>query len=205
MMTGNKNPGYTGKYARKRRFSGKSLALLVSALVLSFSMVGGTLAWLSDDTGPITNTLTMPRTDITIEEEFDGAVKKDVRVKNNGDVPVYVRVTLNINWQDSEHNVHPGIALGGNHFTIHFSQSAKWVLNNGIYYYLYPLAPGKTTDNLIDSITLLDDPDVPEGCTLVVDVLAQSVQSQGMKDDAPMVEAQGWPVTVQSDGSLALN
>ena len=203
MMTGKKNPGYTGKYARKRRFSSKTLVVLVSALVLSFSMVGGTLAWLSDDTGPVTNTLTMPEADIKIEEEFDGHIKKNVRVTNTGDVPVYVRVKIVPSYQDDQGNIV---------FTdLHDSKpiingsAPNWKHRDAEFYYTLPLAPGETTTNVVDEIR--ENPNVtpPEGCTLHVRILAECIQAQGMKDGVPMVEAQGWPVTVQPDGSLTVN
>ena len=207
MMTGNRKPGYSGKYARKRRFSGKSLALLVSALVLSFAMIGGTLAWLADDAAPITNTLKMASTDIDIDEKFDGSVKRDVRVKNTGSIPIYVRVNLVINLQDDEGNVAPVSRenVVSCCMTMEMGDAGWKQGSDGYYYYTSPVPAGEFTPMLVRSITAVDSDLIPEGYSLNVRVLAQSVQSQGMKDGVPMVEAQGWPVTVQSGGSLAVN
>ena len=203
MMTGKKSSGYTGKYARKRRFSGKALVLLVSALVLSFAMVGGTVAWLTDNTAPITNTLTMADTGIKIEEDFDGQVKQNIRVSNTGDVPIYVRVRIVPTYQDGEGNV--VFTDLNDSMPVMTSTDPNWVVRDGVYYYTLPLAPEATTTNAVDEIRERPGFTPPEGSTLHVRVLAECIQSQGVKDGVPMVEAHGWPVTVQPDGSLKLN
>ena len=204
MMTGKNNSGYAGKYTRKPRFSGKSLALLVSALVLTFSVVGGTLAWLSTDSGPVTNTLNMPKVDLEIQEDFDGRVKKDVRIKNESEIPVYVRATVSPSYQPDRED-QPGEVL----FTqdnqiapLLIGNMENWVHLNGVYYYTLPLASGESTANLADEIRPNPDFTPPDGYTFHVRILAECIQAQGMKDGVPMVEAQGWPVKVQPDGSL---
>ena len=213
MMTGNRNPGYTGKYTRKRRFSGKSLALLVSALVLSFAMVGGTLAWLTAGADAITNNLNVPVPGIDIDEDFDGSVKENVGITNTGDIPLYVRLRLVINFQhkpDPEEGQVPAVAPvaaeQGKNIEIQWSGNENWVQgSDGYYYYRLPLAPESSTAPLINSIKPLPGADIPEGYDLDVQVLAQYVQKDGLKGGRPIVESSSWPVTVQSDGSLTVN
>ena len=207
MKTGNRTPGYTGKYARKRRFSGKSLALLVSALVLSFSMVGGTLAWLSDDTPSRVNTFTVPTPGVHIDEEFDGTVKKNISVTNTGEIPVYVRLQMVINFQNKDGDVAPVAPVQGKNMDIHWVDDDAYIDwekgPDGYFYYPVALEPGETTTILISSITALPDAEIPEGYTLNVQLLAQYVQKDGVADDTgrPLVES-CWNVTVDSNGVL---
>lgn len=61
-----------GKYeaprAPKRRSSKKGLALLLSLVLVIGCVAGGTLAWLTDTTDPVTNTFTIGDIDLTLME-----------------------------------------------------------------------------------------------------------------------------------------
>ena len=207
MKTGNRNPGYTGKYTRKRRFSSKTLVLLVSALVLSFAMVGGTLALLSAEAPSKVNSFTVPTPGVRIDEEFDGFVKKNISVTNNGQIPVYVRLQMVINFQNKEGKVAPVAPVQGTNINIQWVDNDDYIdwekASDGYFYYPVALEPGETTSILISSIEALPDPEIPEGYTLNVQLLAQYVQKDGVADDTgrPLVES-CWNVTVDSNGVL---
>ena len=53
---------------RRRGISTKTLVALLSLVLLLGCSLGGTLAWLSDSTGPVTNTFTVGDIDITLVE-----------------------------------------------------------------------------------------------------------------------------------------
>lgn len=61
-----------GKYeaprAPKRRSSKKGLALLLSLVLVIGCVAGGTLAWLTDTTDPVTNTFTIGDINLTLKE-----------------------------------------------------------------------------------------------------------------------------------------
>ena len=63
------------------------------------------------------------------------------------------------------------------------------------------LEPDQKSAILISSIEALPDADIPEGYTLNVQLLAQYVQRDGLKNGRPLVES-CWDVTVNSDGVL---
>ena len=203
MYTGKYNSRKAGRFAAKRRISRRSILLTVSVLVLCLSMVGGTMAWLTTRTDPVENIFTVPGPGIKIEEEFDNKVKKDVGITNTGDIPLYVRLNLVCSYVDGEGNVYPKAPVAGESYTL-VPGSSDWVqASDGTYYYTKPLAPGQRTSDAVESITPKYDSSLPEGVALDVHVLAQYVQAEGMKGSEHMVETL-WPVTVQSDGSLAL-
>lgn len=53
---------------RRRGISTKTLVALLSLVLLLGCSLGGTLAWLSDSTGPVTNTFTVGDVDIELDE-----------------------------------------------------------------------------------------------------------------------------------------
>ena len=53
---------------RRRGISTKTLVALLSLVLLLGCSLGGTLAWLADSTGPVTNTFTVGDIDITLVE-----------------------------------------------------------------------------------------------------------------------------------------
>ena len=95
---------YKGKYSNKNNHRLSSWAALALALVLTLS-VGGTIAYLITNTSAITNTFTPSYVDCLVDESFNGNVKTNVSVKNNGDTEAYIRATVIVTWQDAAGNV----------------------------------------------------------------------------------------------------
>lgn len=57
------------EHKRVRKHGGKALALVLALVLLIGSVVGGTLAWLTDNSGPVTNTFTESNIEIELDEE----------------------------------------------------------------------------------------------------------------------------------------
>lgn len=55
----------------------KTLALLLALVLVFGAAVGGTIAYLTDTTGPITNTFTVGKVDITLTETFNTDTNND--------------------------------------------------------------------------------------------------------------------------------
>lgn len=60
-----------GKYAGKKSLNVKPIAMLLAIGLLVGSAIGGTLAWLTDDTDPVTNTFTVGNIEIDLDESDD--------------------------------------------------------------------------------------------------------------------------------------
>lgn len=171
------------------------IALLVGGILLAGTV--GTLAWLSA-TGVLVNQFGIGSVTPSVQETLSGNVKSNVKAKNTGSAPAYIRATVDIYWQngngarlweepqaDKDYVIAWSVAdaSGAN-------SASSWVkASDGFYYWTSPVAPNTETDVLIASVTELK---ATEGRNLVVDVSTQAVQS--VPDDAVR---EAWNCTVQ--------
>ena len=100
-------------HKRFRRKSRKSAALLVSLLLLLSVTVGGTIAFLMDDDGPLVNLFNPSQVTTNVVETIDGTTKKDVKIQNTGDTDAWIRAAVVITWQDSAGNVYGQLPVEG--------------------------------------------------------------------------------------------
>lgn len=175
------------------------IALLVGVILLAGT--AGTLAWLSV-TGVLVNQFGIGSVTPSVQETLNGNVKSDVKAKNTGAAPAYIRAAVDIYWQDATSDARLWEEpKAGKDYKIVWSDSLRdasgansassWVkASDGFYYWTSPVAPNTETDVLIASVTELK---ATEGRNLVVDVSTQAVQS--VPDDAVR---EAWNCTVQN-------
>ncbi len=172
---------YKRKHSAPRKWRNNKIATMAAAIVLVMLVsVGGTLAWRTEQSKAVTNHFTAATADIDIHEEVNNDVKEKVTVHNLGSSPVYVRVAVVINCLDEHGNIifgkAPGFVLNGRNWT---------KLNDGYYYYNGILAPGESTENLLDEPFSL----VKDGKKYEMDVLAEAIQAGGTTPgETPAVE-----------------
>lgn len=150
------------------------LALALTVLLLAVA-VSGTVAYLVTNSGPVENTFEYGKVSCTITEEFDGSKKENVQVKNTGNVDAYIRATYVVNWLDKKNNIVPSVPEGYS-YSLTENPDGKWTKGNGGYfYYLTPVAPGKSTLGSLLTCTV-NYPENPE-YQLSVEILATAIQS----------------------------
>ena len=165
----------------------RSLVLVVSVLALVLAVAGGTLAWLTANSGPVTNTFTPAQVSCEVQENFDGTYKKNVNVKNTSDIDAYLRVKL-VTYRVNETGQH----IGGTATIPRFDLGANWVKYGDFYYYTLPVAPYETpAANLIDKIELAGSYDDADGGKQVIEVMAEAIQSVPKK-----AVGEAWGVTI---------
>lgn len=180
---------------KRIRPNGRLTAMVIATVMLLALAIGGTVAWLTSSTGPITNTFTPSHVSCAVDEKFDerSGVKSDVRVKNTSDIPAFIRVKL-VTYRTNYARQH----IGGTATVPAFTPGQDWVEHNGYYYYTQPVQPDAYTGNLINTITLAryDDAD---GGHQAIDVMAEAIQSV---PEAAVKEAWGAGFSINTDGNL---
>ena len=160
--------------SRNNSVKKRSLMTLIALILLVAVAVGGTLAYLTANTSEVTNTFTAagaPTPEII--EDFDGDVKKDVKVTldNDGTGAYYVRAAIVFSFQDDNGNTVAKVPVSGTDYTI--SMGSDWTPgDDGYYYYNGTVTPGNPTTNLIDECVTLSTE-----YKLVVDIVAQTIQA----------------------------
>lgn len=158
-----------------KKFSKKSLVLLIATALLLTVSVGSTVAYLVAGTGEVTNVFAPGKVNTDIDETFENNIKRSIQIENTGNIPVYVRVTLVGNWVDENNNiVAPWNDSGVSYNTVDWEKGP-----GNFYYYKTSVAPNSSTSNLLQ--TLITDtvgrPTNVGKVKLVVTVLHQSIQA----------------------------
>ena len=160
----------------------KSSALIIALALILVLAVGGTVAYIFTQTGPVINTFTPTEAKITVDEKISGNQKTEITVKNTSTgVPVYIRVALIANMIDEDGNVTGAATVPT------FTRGENWILgDDGYYYYTEPVPVGESTGNLLQSSMKLDE-------NMQVVVLADAIQAE-----PTTAVTQAWGVTVEN-------
>lgn len=169
----------------------KPLVLIVAMALVATMAIGGTMAWFQVNSDKLTNAFTPGEVGGEVIEDFDGNVKRNVAVKNTGNVEAYVRVALVPTWEDADGNILPETASIEN---LSFTLGSGWFARGGFYYYTNKVAAGAITANLADQITVIG---APEGAHMNLQILTEVIQA----NPADAV-TESWGITPNSDGTL---
>ena len=144
----------------------KSSALIIALALILVLAVGGTVAYIFTQTGPVINTFTPADAKITVDEQTSDNQKTSITVVNiSTGVPVYIRVALVANMIDGAGNVTGAASVPT------FTLGDNWLVgNDGYYYYTEPVPVGESTGNLLQSSMKLDE-------NMQVVVLADAIQA----------------------------
>lgn len=192
----------------KNKKTSKRKIIALTAIILTLALIAtATIAYFTDFTLPAKNTFTAGNVACEVTEDFTegGTEKKNVAVKNNGNIDVFVRVAVTVNWVGNEGTDNAGKIYGSrtpddyakDYMVTHGSDYAQnWFKgSDGYYYYKNKVPAGETTTNVIDSLTVTQE-NVPEGYHLEVNVMANAIQA-----DPETTVANAWKVTV-TDGVI---
>ena len=183
--------------------SKKRKVILAASLLLAVCLtVGITVAWLRADTASRQNTFTLAKVSCEVEETFDGTVKEDVSIRNTGTADAYIRTAIVVTWMkdgdDSDQTVSSVVPQLDKDYTIQFTENSGWIqLEDGYWYYTKSVPVGGSTAELIDSCTLLDGAEAPEGYRLAVEIIASAIQSSPAK-----VAEENWRVKIDETGTI---
>ena len=160
-----------------KRMKKKSL-LLVAGIVLMLTIaIGGTIAYIVTNTESITNTFEPGKVPITIgENTFDGKTKSNVYVINKGNVSAYIRAKIIVTWKNAQGEV-SGTPVTASDYNMVINNT-DWTKDGDFYYYNDSVEERGTTGYLINSCRKTAIP--PDGYDLSVEIIAESIQADGM-------------------------
>lgn len=179
---------------KKTNNSIRNILIVLLLFIVSISAISYSLAYLTwTNNEPLINVFTKPNVDIEIEEEFDDEIKKNVVVKNTGNVPIYVRVALKPAWivYDEDDNE---VVSGYTADEIVLSNLVDWLKIGDYYYYTKALPPGMVTTELIGNAGIAAPLKPDNSLTYKIDVISTSIQAN--PTDAVM---ETWNVEVVND------
>lgn len=153
--------------------------LTIALLLLTVAVVGITIAYLQKSSA-LDNKFQQGKADTVIEEDFDGSVKKDVQIKNEGNLPVYIRCNLSLYYETAKgkekDNISVTVPQEKNDYELTFAEdfTKNWMEIDGIYYYKKPVEDGKSVPFIKECKELQKK----DGEKLVVDISVQSIQAE---------------------------
>lgn len=169
--------------------------LLIAILLFTASLgIGGTLAYLTDASDRVVNTFVPGLVPPSVEEDFDGCVKENVRIKNDGNISAYIRACVVITWKDAHGNLAPQQPVAGKDYAIEWTDSG-WQKYKDYYYCLTPVEPGQQTPVLMNNVIEIEKKD---GYDLVVEIAAQTIQADGVAENGKTPVELAWNVSIQN-------
>ena len=174
----------------EKRTKARAAAALLALTVLASAGSGATAAMLSRRSDPAVNTFSYANVDTHVDEDFDGRVKKDVTVTNDGTTDAFVRAAVIVTWLDADGSVASAVPAGYG-YELTMNPDNTWLAGaDGYYYYPAALAPGASTTGSLLTCTVTY-PETPE-YTLSVQIVTSAIQS------APETAAEeAWHVAVE--------
>ena len=187
-----------GKHARQKHISKKTIVVALALLLLCFTGVTGTIAYLVDRTDSLTNTFTPAEVSCDVHETFTSNTKSEVHVKNTGNTNAYIRVAVVVNWIDERGFYLAKQPIYGKDYEIVMNiQPAGWIYYpDGYLYYANPVEAGGFTPNVIERCTPIVGR-TPEGYELSVEVIASAIQS-----DPKEAVKEAWGVRLNESGNI---
>lgn len=172
----------------------RAAAALLALTLLASAGSGATAAMLSRRSEAAENVFSYALVDCSVDEEFNGRVKKNVQVTNDGTTDAFVRAAVIVNWLNADGTVAAAVPAGYG-YELTLNPDKTWLTGaDGYYYYPLPLAPGQSTQGSLLTCKLTQPEDAQY--TLSVQIIASAVQST---PEAAAEEA--WSVAVE-DGRI---
>lgn len=172
---------YQGSYARKpskprrsRVRMNKTAVLLLAVILLAGAVIGTTVAYLTTNTGSLTNNFEYAKVSCKVEESFNGNTKSNVQIRNTSNIPAYIRATYVVYWADKDGKV--VVNPEGYSYSITENPDSKWVKSGDFFYYPSPVAVGGLTDGSLLTCTW-EHPNDPQ-YFLHVEIIASAIQSE---------------------------
>lgn len=176
---------YQGKFRKKSGFRmKKSTTMLVSVGLTLSLLVLGTVAYLTTKSSPIKNIFNPSQVTTKVVENWDGTVKKDVKIQNTGDIDAWIRATYVVTWQNAAGEIYGVVPVENTDYIMKMDLKNGWLKgNDGFYYWTKPVASEATSpDSCYTGIWITECKPVKaapaEGYYLTVEIIGSGLQSK---------------------------
>ena len=178
---------------KKEKTSKRIVVLLVSLVLLCIVTVGGAMAYIISRTDALRNEFVPVRVTCEIKETFVNNVKKDVHIKNAGDIDAYVRATVIANWvsDDNKAKIHSSTPKEGVDYSVEWGNEGWKKSSDGFWYFEQAVPPQEVTTDLIETSTTITE--APKGYHLQIQILTSAIQSMPKE-----VVEEEWGVIVEN-------
>ena len=181
----------------------KKRNLYVIAFLCFITLVGVTIAYLQS-TATLENIFNAGTYKTITHEEFTSPTNwmpgdetpKTITTKNEGTIPVRVRVKFDEEWTSKNGDPLDLTYNGENAAIINLDNINDWIYKDGYYYYTKELAPGETTTSLIKSVTF--NPNVEGEVNCVTENGTVTCESSGDSYDGATYKLKITTETVQA-------
>lgn len=169
---------YQGSHSRRKKHSrirmNKLAILFIAVVMLIGAVVGSTVAFLVTETAPVENKFSYAKLSTEITEDFNGATKSNVQIKNTGNTAAYIRATYVVTWRDMSGNVVPSVPKDYS-YSLTENPDKTWKKIGDYFYYPTPVESGSSTLGSLLNCTVTH-PANPE-YVLNVEILTSTIQS----------------------------
>ncbi len=167
----------------------KKQLIIITSIVLLLAATMTTIAYLTKSS-LAANEFEIGKVSNQIEEKFQNNIKEDVKIKNTGNVPAYVRVAVIVSFKDENGVILYEKPVKDVDYELTLSTSSNWQYKDGYYYYKLPVEANASTDILIKKCIELGN---HTNKTLDVTIASQTIQA---KPEEAVEEA--WNVTIDN-------
>lgn len=185
----------------------KKILLVIACGAVLCASIATTIAWLVDSAN-VQNQFVPGVVGCVVDETIANGLKTEVKVLNKtnatpeANVPAFIRVALVPVWRDGDGNgTRYEADLPG--FTL--NTTAGWFQKGDYYYYSSPVEPGEPTPALFtSSVGQPEQPaDAPAtGLTYELQILAQSIQADGVDSNGAHPVTLAWGVQYNPDTGI---
>ncbi len=138
----------------------------------------------------------------TVEKDTDSSFYKSnvVVTVGSNDYPVFVRANLVITWQNDSGEVYGQPPVPEKDYTIEYNKT-DWTLgSDGYYYFNHIVQSGGSTKPLINADQKLKQTGkAPDGYTMHVEVIAETIQALGKTSDNKTAVMDAWGVQPENE------
>ena len=170
---------YQGRYQSKaparrrpaRRRKLNKYFLVTLSLVLLLGIAGGaTLAYIIAEGGTVTNSFTPGEVKCSVNEKYE--------ITNDGNVDAFIRAAVVINWENDAGDISGIAPVAGTNYTLKLG--TDWEKVGDYYYYKKVVTFDGATEKTASVVTVSNVTGAPDGFELVVEILAEAIQAEGM-------------------------